>query len=534
MADEKLISIIICDMDGLSQGLLDELAGLEIPDGKQVDVQVIRASRGNLAAAYNTGMHQSNAKYRFFIDESARYLHKNLIPQVLRILDENDIGVVGFYGSEMPLDGIFTKSKRRFGRYAQYEKSSPDKGEVILGENPLWIQKVHCLDGRFLAVSKDIAWDEMINDNFAAAALCMRYRKAGYKSVVPMQDIPWMIFGRPSFYLLQNGNPNFMVEAKQFFEKYRDTIQPLVSILIPTYNQPRFFEKALQSALLQDYTNIEIVIGDDSTNKETKQLMEKKYLNRYPDIRYFYHGAPLGGHGVKNIEFILEHANGEYISFLFHDDIYYPTKIRRMVACYEEDLSDKLGLITSARNEIDENDVVIGRCNVWQPLTDTVLSNEQVADGIFSKNANFIGELTTVLLRKKFLKQDIGEQSHRIGIYCGVLDTELADVSTFLEMCRTGRSCLFLSDTLSAFRRHSEQNTGRFDVVLGALMEWLDYIVLSWLNNVYVYSKEQLIRYLKIWYPWAAVEFSKALQLHIGKPVPQTIEWCKPVFDAME
>ena len=530
MVDEKLISIIICDMDGLSQGLLDELAGLEIPDGKQVDVQVIRASRGNLAAAYNTGIHQSNAKYRFFIDESARYLHKNLIPQVLRILDENDIGVVGFYGSEMPLDGIFTKSKRRFGRYAQYEKSSPDKGEVILGENPLWIQKVHCLDGRFLAVSKDIAWDEMISDNFAAAALCMRYRNAGYKSVVPMQDSPWMIFGKPSVYALQR-SPNLVIEAKRFFEYYWDTIQPLVSVLIPTYNQPHFFEKALKSALEQDYKNIEIVVGDDSTNEETKHLMEQKYLDKYPQIRYFFHGKPLGGHGIKNIDFVLNHAEGEYVSFLFHDDIYYRERISRMVACYEEDLDESLGIVTSTRDAIDENDKVLGRFNPWLPAADTLITGAQMAEGIFSHMTNIIGELTTVLLRKKFLKQKQEDTRYRVGIYCGVVDTEFADISTFLEMCRAGRSCMFLKDTLSAFRIHPEQNTGKLNVAFGGLMEWFDYLVLSWVNGVYIHTWEQLTKYLSAWRPWALKEISIVLEKNKGAVMPETYTWCNVVLD---
>ena len=72
---------------------------------------------------------------------------------------------------------------------------------------------------------------------------------------------------------------------KTFFERYKHIIQPLVSILITTYNQPLFFRQALESALNQDYHNIEIVVGDDSTNTDTKKLM-KGYLNQYKNIRY--------------------------------------------------------------------------------------------------------------------------------------------------------------------------------------------------------------------------------------------------------
>ncbi len=534
MSDTELISIVICETDKkLTEGLLKELKKLEIPENTEVEVQIVRASEGNLAAAYNEGMRQSRGKYKFFIDESARFLNEGLLWLVLREFYIGKTGVVGLFGSEMPLDGNFAKSRKRFGRYAQYADEEEQKASVMYGDNPLWRQKVHCLDGKFIAVSGDIEWDASVGDDFAAAALCMRYRKDGYDCIVPMQNAPWMAFDKPSIYASWEENPNFWQEAEQFFDKYWDTVQPLVSILIPTYNQPKFFEKALKSALSQDYRNIEIVVGDDSTNEETKELLERNYLKKYPQIRYFYHGGPLGGHGIKNIEFVLDHAEGEFVSHLFHDDLYYPTKISRMMTCYEEDLSEQLGIVTSARDIIDENDNVIKRFNPWQPVRDVVLTAEQLGYGIFSNMANFIGELTTVLLRKKFLRQEKGEHLYRVSMYCGVLDTELADVSTFLEMCRTGRSCMFLKDRLSAFRVHSDQNSWKTDVGLGALLEFLDYLVLSWLNDVYIHTEEEFLWHLSRWYPWAAEHFNDIVDNHKEEAMPEAYLWLCAIFEEM-
>ena len=50
---------------------------------------------------------------------------------------------------------------------------------------------------------------------------------------------------------------------------------PLVSIMIPTYNRPELFEKTLQSALAQSYDNIEILVNDNSTNEDTSTLIRK-------------------------------------------------------------------------------------------------------------------------------------------------------------------------------------------------------------------------------------------------------------------
>ena len=60
---------------------------------------------------------------------------------------------------------------------------------------------------------------------------------------------------------------------------------PLVSVLIPTYNRPHYFEKALCGVLEQTYPNVEIIIGDDSTNDETEKVLQK-YLCKHSNIIY--------------------------------------------------------------------------------------------------------------------------------------------------------------------------------------------------------------------------------------------------------
>ena len=67
---------------------------------------------------------------------------------------------------------------------------------------------------------------------------------------------------------------------------------PLVSILIPTYNRPHYFKIALESALAQTYSNIEIIIGDDSTNDETETLIHEQYLPHYKNVTYIRNTPP--------------------------------------------------------------------------------------------------------------------------------------------------------------------------------------------------------------------------------------------------
>ncbi|MED3574367.1 glycosyltransferase family 2 protein, partial [Cytobacillus praedii] len=87
---------------------------------------------------------------------------------------------------------------------------------------------------------------------------------------------------------------------------------PLVSILIPTYNRPDYFELALKSALEQTYENIEIIIGDDSTNNLTESLVKDKYLPFYNNIRYIRNETNLGQ--FDNDLKLMELSSGEYIN----------------------------------------------------------------------------------------------------------------------------------------------------------------------------------------------------------------------------
>ncbi|MED2584342.1 glycosyltransferase family 2 protein, partial [Bacillus thuringiensis] len=86
----------------------------------------------------------------------------------------------------------------------------------------------------------------------------------------------------------------------------------LVSVLIPTYNRPRYFEKALCSVLEQTYPNIEIIVGDDSTNDETEKVLQK-YLCNHSNIIYIKNRSTLGQ--FENALMLFHEANGEYINF---------------------------------------------------------------------------------------------------------------------------------------------------------------------------------------------------------------------------
>ena len=91
-----------------------------------------------------------------------------------------------------------------------------------------------------------------------------------------------------------------------------------VSIMIPTFNQPQYIEQAVDSALMQDYEDVEIVVSDDSDNLDTFRIYEKKYAKNHK-IKYFKNSSNLGRVGNYH-KTLYERATGTYVLNLDGDD----------------------------------------------------------------------------------------------------------------------------------------------------------------------------------------------------------------------
>lgn len=91
----------------------------------------------------------------------------------------------------------------------------------------------------------------------------------------------------------------------------------LFSIIIPTYNRAKFITKSINSFLKQDYQNFEIIIIDDGSTDETKEL-----LNQFNDKRIKYYFQPnLERGAARNNGF--SKSKGDYINFFDSDDLAY-------------------------------------------------------------------------------------------------------------------------------------------------------------------------------------------------------------------
>lgn len=228
---------------------------------------------------------------------------------------------------------------------------------------------------------------------------------------------------------------------------------PLVSVLIPAYNRPYFLEVALKSVLQQTYKNVEIVICDDSTNDEVN-IMIQPYLKTNTNIRYYNNGGPLGKFGLENSKKCFSLAAGEYINYLFDDDVFSPTKLERMVE-YLKDSS--ISLVTSHRSLIDSKGNVLPDGTATVPITnvDTIYEGVDIGTLMLIKRLNFIGEPTTVLFRKKDVEG--------FGVFMGRQYECIVDMAMWLSLLQKGK-CVYISDTLSYFRMHAGRNVFKQEI----------------------------------------------------------------------
>lgn len=110
-------------------------------------------------------------------------------------------------------------------------------------------------------------------------------------------------------------------------------IQPLASVIIPTYNYSEFISQAIESvfeAEMQLSKKVEIIVVDDGSTDNTKEI-----LNAYGDRIIYIYQKNLGKAEATKVA--IEHAQGKYIFNLDADDFFLPNKIRKVVNIFESD-----------------------------------------------------------------------------------------------------------------------------------------------------------------------------------------------------
>lgn len=138
--------------------------------------------------------------------------------------------------------------------------------------------------------------------------------------------------------------------------------QPKVTIIIPVYNGSNYLSEAIDSALAQTYQNCEIIVVNDGSRDDGQS--EKIALSYGDKISYY---CKENGGVSSALNYALCRMTGEWFSWLSHDDLYYPDKIKKQIeflnSLIDNDSSINLNRITvrCATVSIDKDGNIIRR-----------------------------------------------------------------------------------------------------------------------------------------------------------------------------
>lgn len=219
---------------------------------------------------------------------------------------------------------------------------------------------------------------------------------------------------------------------------------PLVSIIIPVYNGEKYAKEAIESALNQTYKNIEVVVVNDGSTDSSEEI-----INSFGDkVRSF---KKENGGVAEALNFAIKETKGEYISWLSHDDLYYPNKIARQVEELKvlEETERKNTIIFSHFDILD----TFRNIKYEGPLVFDFTKEEpnytyNMFDIFFSSK---IGGCT--LLFPKNLFDEIG--------YFDTRYRTIQDYHLFIQFFKAGVKFHYVKDILVTSRHHKGQDTNK-------------------------------------------------------------------------
>jgi O-antigen biosynthesis protein len=206
-----------------------------------------------------------------------------------------------------------------------------------------------------------------------------------------------------------------------------------VSVIIPVFNDSKYIEAAINSVFNQTYNNYEIIIIDDGSTDNTRDL-----LKSFEDQILYVYQENKGSAAARN--FGIRLAKGELISFLDADDYWrMPEKLEKQVACFAEDSS--LGCINTGWHLVDEEGNHLKTVQPWHKAPELNLETWLKQKCV---------RTSAMMFRRQWLEK------------VGGFDEELRqshDVDLILRLSLAGCKTIWLKEETVCYRQHSENTT---------------------------------------------------------------------------
>jgi glycosyltransferase involved in cell wall biosynthesis len=233
----------------------------------------------------------------------------------------------------------------------------------------------------------------------------------------------------------------------------------LVSVCMPTFNGEAYIKEALASVKAQTYRPLELICSDDQSTDGTVKILEKfKDEVDFPVYIYRHRSSGIGA----NWNNCLKKANGEYVKFLFQDDVLKPLCLEKMII--ELSGQEEIALITSKRYLIykaHEKQKYFNWIKEYGDLQKKIENDQRkrilldkrfFASKIFrSHPINKIAEPSGIFFRKELI--------NNIGYFREDMN-QILDVEFYNRILKKYK-ILILPEKLYGFRLHAQQTSAR-------------------------------------------------------------------------
>ena len=264
-----------------------------------------------------------------------------------------------------------------------------------------------------------------------------------------------------------------------------------IQVYIITHNRPALLLNSIESVLIQSYSNIELIISDNSSNNLTKEVLENKQY--YPKLTYIKRKTLLGP--IEHLNCVLKEITANYF-MIFHDDDVMSTN---MISELYTAIVQNIGTIAVGANAvINKNGKDTKKLFLNSDQKNVILNcRDDVVHG-YLKAGNV--PFPAYLYKKKIATQLHFDISHG-GKYC--------DVAFIMDIAALGR-IIFLANPLMTYFYHKGQGSAKNDFLDNIkLINYItkttkynrkDPIVINFrLKNVYCELKSELLnRYISV------------------------------------
>lgn len=209
-------------------------------------------------------------------------------------------------------------------------------------------------------------------------------------------------------------------------------IVSLVSIVIPVYNGENYMRDAIDSALAQTYPNREVIVVNDGSTDRTHQIA----LSYGDRIRYF---SKENGGVSTALNLGVEKMQGEYFTWLAHDDMFYPQKLARQMDAIEQAV-DKTMIVHSNYDLLN-----VKQGSKAHMRQEDSYSMAQLTNSVFPLLMTTLHASTPLVHKSHFA---------RVGLFDDTLP--LTQDYDFLFRAMRGQNTAFLPECLLISRLHSQ------------------------------------------------------------------------------